>query len=127
MRSPDLNLLSSSPTFAAFAACSGSGVRRSGELFSMAGGTGTTLRCLSDPKPCALKDKPGLQREIKWEPALSYGTSVIEQTVVGLYSHPGFVCTTPIPRYFLYVLGIDPPVPALLIEYGAFFGKYPTG
>ena len=51
----------------------------------------------------------------------------IKGTVVGLYFHPGFVCTTPIPRYYLYALRGDPPIPALLIEYGAFLGKCPTG
>ena len=51
----------------------------------------------------------------------------IRGTVVGLYFHPGFVCPAPIPPYYFYAFWIDPPVPALLIEYGAFLGKCPTG
>ena len=69
-----LNLFSSSPILAAFATCSGSGMRRTEELFNIAGDTGATICNLSGPKPSALQDQPRLHRRIKWEPALSNGT-----------------------------------------------------
>ena len=69
-----LNLFSSSPILAAFATCSGSGMRRTEELFNIACGTGATVYNLSGPNPSALQDQPGLHRRIKWEPALSSGT-----------------------------------------------------
>ena len=69
-----LSLFSSSSILAAFATCSGSGMRRTEELFNIAGGTGATVCNLSGPNPSALQDPPGLHGRIKWEPALSSGT-----------------------------------------------------
>ena len=122
-----LNLFSSSFILAAFAACSGSGMRRTEELFNIAGDTVATVCYLSGPNPNAFRNKPGLLRRIKWEPALSNCMLAIKGTVVGLYFHPGFVCPAPIPPYYFYAFWIDPPVPALLIEYAVPSGEDPTG
>ena len=72
-----LNLFSSSFILAAFAACSGSQMRRTEELFNNAGDTGATVCYLSGLNPNSFQNSPGLQRRIKWGPALSKGNLAI--------------------------------------------------
>ena len=125
-RLSSLKPFSSSPTLAAFAACSGSGMRRSEELFNIAFLTLAAFAAGTNPHYCALDARVWPNTKMGGKSLDCWYGGDLAETVVGLYPHPGFVCATPIPRSYLYALRIDPPIPALLIKYSVLTEDFPA-